>query len=104
LFSLDKIGLPSNFDELGYGSRNVISNLGSTIYYIKIYLLMLGLTSLIGFFKDFSEKYKLQRLARFHRYLRKTFCYNFILRLFLETFLDIALSSLLNLKEVFLFK
>ena len=84
--------MPSNFEELGYETTIFINNLGSMLLFIKGFIIMSFLTLMLGLcVKRFSF------VEKIHKWLASFLFYNFILRLILESYLEITISSILNI-------
>jgi hypothetical protein len=91
-FSDNEVEMPSNFEELGYETTIFINNLGSMLFFIKGFIIMSFLTLMLGLCKNwFSFVEKIQK------WLASFLFYNFILRLILESYLEITISSILNI-------
>jgi len=85
-----------NFEELGYEKRNFIWNLG-TLYYlfpmfvlVLIVLVLLRLLGACGF----------QRPQKWYMQLRDSLFWNFLLQTTMESYLEMHLSSTVNLTSL----
>ena len=77
---------------MGYESEIIIENLGSMfMYFLGIVLLVLSVLLIR------SLKKKHQLLNKIYNYLAKRLFWNIIIRIFLEGYMQYAITSLINL-------
>lgn len=86
----------TKFNELGYGSMNIVENLGSNMIYIWIiaglYILQFGFKFIKGCHRQ---------LNRFYHYTAKSMYYSVLIRYAIENYLNFSICSLLNIYKLY---
>jgi len=89
--------IAKNFEDFGYEKRNFIQNLGSIYYFfplVAIWLLLLVLLKLLAL-SGFSGPQK------WYLWLKNKLFWNFLLRLLIESYLELHLSSTINAANLY---
>jgi hypothetical protein len=82
--------LNERFEKMGFDSLNFIDNSGSFLYYLMIIAM---LTVMMGLFFFLG-------LARIGNYLKEMLIWSSIIRLLIESSVDLMISSLIRIREV----
>lgn len=93
----DSLPIDNNFEEVGYESRNFIQNLGSIYYFfplIGVWLLLLAILKLFA-------ACGCSRPNRWYAKLKAALFWNFLLRLVIESYLELHLSSTINAANLY---
>lgn len=97
-----------NFVEMGYSSESSVENLGSMFMYLGGFACLVAFVFLIRFLKNryewyectvFTENFRF-RINKIYTYLANLIFWNMILRMFLEGYMEYAITSLMNLYKV----
>jgi len=92
-----------NFELLGYEYRNAVLNLGTVSVYIIVAILMIVFTYLaIGMFTCNTSCKQSAICGRFVSWLNRKFMFGFALRLITEGYLELSISSMINLNNLVL--
>jgi len=93
-FTDDNSQLVENLDSLDFGSRLASANLGSVFIALLISPIIYGLTFLLGFIKKTTNNPSVHEL---HAWLEAKFMWNWLIRLTLETSLELTMSAVMAL-------
>ena len=99
LFQLDpdQIAYPQYnelFTDFGFDTSLAVLNLQDTVVYLTIFILGLPLTYLLVKLPKVKDLPKVKKISE---YLKSTFMFGFIIRLFVENFMPIFLACLINM-------
>ena len=94
-FYFNDVEFDESFTKMGYKSESSIENLGSMFMYFGGSLCLLGFVLLIRFLKNRS-----QFINKVYTYLAKIIFWNLILRMFLEGYIEYAITSLINIYKL----
>jgi len=92
-FSEEKTFAP-RYGENGYEKLNFIKNSGSVFWFLFAWLFFALFTLFLSLFK--ANK----RIHRVETFLSRYLFYSIIIRLFIESYLEIMLSALINIKNL----
>jgi hypothetical protein len=74
---------------------SIIKNLGSMFIYMNVYTIIILILLPLGYINSKSKIFN-----KVYHKLRKMFIYNSILRLLIEGYLELSLSSMINLYDL----
>lgn len=95
LFSFKDEEFNESFGKMGYESESSVQNLGSMFMYLGGFVGLVAFVFLIRFLKN---KYEL--INKIYTYLAKLIFWNMILRMFLEGYMEYAITSLMNIYKL----
>jgi len=85
----------SNFEEMGYESKNAISNMGPLFLYSIILACSLLVLVALKLLLNLCEKGK-----KLYQWISQALFFNIIIRFLIEAYLEFAVSSFINIKHV----
>ena len=93
IFDFDFNDLPEsqNFYEAGYETSNFVLNSGSCFWFVLIWILLSIAQKILVYFK---------KLPMFTKKLGNLIFYSLIIRIALESYLELIINAILNVKEV----
>ncbi|TNV85800.1 hypothetical protein FGO68_gene17649 [Halteria grandinella] len=97
VFGYDSAEYEENFSDLGYDSLNTVDNIGSFLYYL---ILILSIIILAKFTQLIGIQFSLQKLRARSEQILNTLVWNSVIRLCIETSLDLFISCLIRFKQV----
>jgi hypothetical protein len=95
IFSFKDEELNESFGKMGYDSESIVQNLGSMLMYL------IGLVVIVAFvflIRPLRNKYEF--VNKIYTYLAKLIFWNMILRMFLEGYMEFAITSLINIYKL----
>ncbi|TNV87548.1 hypothetical protein FGO68_gene6265 [Halteria grandinella] len=95
LFKFTATQSDMQFQQMGIEGTNFIENMGSMLFYVGIYGVLLGL---MGVMKFFTKKYKI--MSTLYIKCAKILLFNTAIRIFIEGQLEFSINSFLNLKNL----
>ena len=95
LFNFKDEEVNESFGKMGYESESSVQNLGSMFMYLGGFIGLVCFVLIIRFMKN-----KYQLVNKVYTYLAKLIFWNMILRMFLEGYMEYAITSLINIYKL----